>query len=259
MREPQALRRGDPAVTVLALERVGVLYALPEIGTPGSRIDDALELAAALTESSPGKAVAGAWAALEALLFCDTDAADREEGRAVAADRAAALVTAGWPRAELTSLSYDKDLLAGAPRLAYELAPLEGENRERTRRMVAWLLTRPPQPEASYATVAAFARAQALVVAPGPTLGRINRYLRASFRRLYRQRNVVLHGGSTRSIALTATVRTAGPLVGAALDRLAHSYATVNDQPLDLANRAELALRVVDDKDGWGLHELLGI
>ncbi|NUP81435.1 MAG: hypothetical protein HOV96_28245 [Nonomuraea sp.] len=63
---------------------------------------------------------------------------------------------------------------------------------------------------------------------------------------------------STRSIALGATVRTAGPLVGAALDRLAHGHATVDLVPLDLAGRAQLALRVAGDKDGWPLHQLLG-
>ncbi|GLW24370.1 hypothetical protein DI270_024430 [Microbispora triticiradicis] len=64
--------------------------------------------------------------------------------------------------------------------------------------------------------------------------------------------------GSTRSIALPSTVRTAGPLVRAALDRLAHGHAVSGVAPLDMAGRAELALRVVEDADGWGLHELLG-
>ncbi|WP_084957457.1 hypothetical protein [Thermoactinospora rubra] len=256
--EPQEFVRGDPAVSVVSLERVGLLYELPETGTHGSRIDDALELAAALTESSPSKAVAGAWAAIEALLFCDTDEADREEGRAVAADRAAALVAAGWPRAELTTLSYHKQIATSDARLARDLAAVEGDNRERTRRMVDWLAAHPPCPAADLRTVAAFERVRELVARPSPTLNRINRYLRASFRRLYRQRNIVLHGGSTRSVALAATVRTAGPLVGAALDRLAHGYAVAGTAPLDLASRAELALRVVGDRDGWHLHELLG-
>ncbi|MFC4008030.1 hypothetical protein ACFOY2_12415 [Nonomuraea purpurea] len=216
--EPLDFRRGDPAVNVLALERVDALYELPEIGTPGSRIDDALELASALTESSPSKAVAGAWAALEALLFCDTDDADRDEGRAVSADRAAALVTAGWPRAELTALSHDKEILAANSRLAYDLSRIGANNRERARRMADWLRTRPETPSAVPATVAAFERTQELVSNPAEPLGRVNRYLRAGLRRLYRQRNIILHGGSTRSVALAATVRTAGPLVGAALD-----------------------------------------
>jgi hypothetical protein len=37
-------------------------------------------------------------------------------------------------------------------------------------------------------------------------------------------RNVVLHGGSTSSIALDATLRTVAPLVGAGLDRIVHHF-----------------------------------
>ncbi|GIH60367.1 hypothetical protein [Microbispora siamensis] len=257
--EPQDFRRGDPAVTVLSLERVGVLYDLPDTGAHGLRIDDALELAAPLTESSPSTAVAGAWAAVESLLFCDTDDADREEGRAVAADRAAALVTAGWPRAELTALSYDARIREEDPRLRRDLDAVGGNNRERARRMVRWLAAQPVVHVDDPVTTAAIGRMRELVAAPSVTLGRVERYLRGCFRRLYRQRNIVLHGGSTRSVALPSTVRTAGPLVGAALDRLAHGHAVSGIAPLDLAGRAELALRVVDDVDGWGPHELLDV
>ncbi|WP_182881423.1 hypothetical protein [Microbispora sp. H10949] len=256
--DPQDFRRGDPAVTVLSLERVGVLYDLPDSGAHGLRIDDALELAAPLTESSPSTAVAGAWAAIESLLFCDTDEADREEGRAVAADRAAALVTAGWPRAELTALSYDPRIREADPRLRRDLDAIGGNNRERVRRMVRWLAADPVVHVDDPVTTAALGRMRELAAAPSVTLGRVERYLRGCFRRLYRQRNIVLHGGSTRSIALPSTVRTAGPLVGAALDRLAHGHAVSGVAPLDMAGRAELALRVVEDADGWGLHELLG-
>ncbi len=255
--EPQDFRRGDPAVTVLSLERVGVLYDLPDAGAHGLRIDDALELAAPLTESSPSTAVAGAWAAIESLLFCDTDEADREEGRAVAADRAAALVAAGWPRAELTALSYDARIREEDPRLCRDLDVIGGNNRERARRMVRWLTAEPVVRVDDPVTTAALGRMRELVAAPSVTLGRVERYLRGCFRRLYRQRNIVLHGGSTRSIALPSTVRTAGPLVGAALDRLAHGHAVSGVAPLDMAGRAELALRVVEDADGWGPHELL--
>ncbi|MGN9785308.1 hypothetical protein ACTMTF_28025 [Nonomuraea sp. ZG12] len=256
--EPQDFRRGDPAVTVLSLERVGVLYDLPESGTHGLRMDDALELAAPLTESSPSNAVAGAWAALESLLFCDTDEADRDEGRTVSADRAAALVAAGWPRAELTALSYERKIRSADPRLHRDLGAIEGNNRQRAQRLVQWLATKPGRPAGDLTTAAAFERMQELVTEPSITLRRVNNYLRGSFRRLYRQRNIVLHGGSTRSIALAATVRTAGPLVGAALDRLAHGHAVAGAAPLDLASRAELAMRMAGDKDGWRIHDLLG-
>ncbi|GAA4240583.1 hypothetical protein GCM10022254_65820 [Actinomadura meridiana] len=255
---PQEFQRGDPAVTVQSLAKAGVLYDGPVAVAEGSRLDDALELAAPLTGSSPSTAVAGAWAALESLLFCDTDEADREEGRAVAADRAAALVAAGWPRAELTSISHRDGLLGTDARLRAQLDRAGGENRARVEIMVRWLAARPSAPALPPPDLAALDRMRELVARPRPTLGRVNGYLRGALRRLYRQRNIVLHGGSTRSVALRATLRTAGPLVGAALDRIAHGYAATDVAPLDLASRAEVAMRIVDDPDGWNLHELLG-
>lgn len=125
--------------------------------------------------------------------------------------------------------------------------------------LVRWLASRPAVPALDPADVAALNRMCELVARPRPTLGRVNASLRGALRRLYRQRNIVLHGGSTRSVALRASLRTAGPLVGAALDRVAHGYAACDVAPLVLAGRAQLAVRVVDDPDGWGLHELLGI
>ncbi|MFD0901400.1 hypothetical protein [Actinomadura sediminis] len=258
MAQPQELQRGDPAVTVQSLEKAGVLYDGPMAAGDGFRLDDALELAAPLTGSSPSTAVAGAWAALESLLFCDTDERDREEGRAVAADRAAALVAAGWPRAELTSLSYRTALLDVDARLRRELERAGNENRVRVEILVRWLRSRPSLPDLDPADLAVLERMRELVDHPRQALGRVNGYLRGALRRLYRQRNIVLHGGSTRSIALRASLRTAGPLVGAALDRVAHGYAAGGAGPLDLASRAQLAMTVVDDPEGWGLHELLG-
>lgn len=255
--EPQRFRRGDPAVTVLSLERTGALYTT-DVEDEASRIDDALELAAPLTGSSPSSAVAGAWAALESLLFCDTDEADREEGRAVAADRAAATIAAGWPRAELTALSYDKEVLAADARLQRELNRAGAQNQERVRILVGWLSSRPLAPDAAPNTAAAIERMCELIDRPYATLGRVNGYLRGALRRLYRQRNIVLHGGSMRSVALRASLRTAGPLVGASLDRIAHGYTSCDVAPLDLASRAQLAIKLSGDRDGWGLHEMLG-
>lgn len=254
MPRPQEFQRGDPSVTVQSLAKAGVLYDGPAALEDGFRLDDALELAAPLTGSSPSTAVAGAWAALESLLFCDTDETDRQEGRAVAADRAAALVAAGWCRAELTALSHRRELLDADARLRAELERAGTVNRARVEVLLRWLKSGAPSPVPAPADQAALDRMRDLANRPHATLGRVNGYLRGALRRLYRQRNIVLHGGSTRSVALRASLRTAGPLVGAALDRIAHGYASRDVPPLDLAARAQLALRIVEDPDGWRLH-----
>lgn len=159
---------------------------------------------------------------------------------------------------DLIELSYERKIRAADPRLHRDLGAIEGNNRQRAQRLVQWLATKPGRPASDLTATAAFERMQELATAPSITLRRVNGYLRGSFRRLYRQRNIVLHGGSTRSIALAATVRTAGPLVGAALDRLAHGHAVAGAAPLDLASRAELAMRIAGNEDGWRIHDLLG-
>lgn len=87
------VRRG---VWVEALEREDELYDAHSTG----RIDAAIELLSHLQSSSPAAAVAGGWAAIEALL-------SEPDDRAGAADRLAMLVACSYPRAELTALSYD--------------------------------------------------------------------------------------------------------------------------------------------------------
>jgi hypothetical protein len=88
-------------------------------------------------------------------------------------------------------------------------------------------------------------------------LSRVSRYVEISLRRLYRCRNIVLHGGSTGGIALPATLRVTAPLVGAALDRITHADLVARIPPLVLASRAEIALRMVNDDLGPGLCDLI--
>ena len=67
-------------------------------------------------------------------------------------------------------------------------------------------------------------------------------HAQSSIRRLYRQRNLVLHGGRTRGVTLNATLRTVAPLVGAGVDRIVHLYLTAGVDPLQSAARAEYEL-----------------
>ena len=78
-----------------------------------------------------------------------------------------------------------------------------------------------------------------------------------SLRRLYRTRNIVLHGGTTQSVAIHASLRVAAPLVGAGLDRIAHAVLADGEHPLNLAARAQLALKLVDGETGLSAAELL--
>ncbi len=222
-----------------------------------STVDEALEIASALNQGPLAPAIAGGWAALESLLTEARDPDERE--KVVAASRAAALVACSWPRAELTALSYRVREVPGDP-LPGKLAAC-ASNRERAALIADELKRQGGLPLVrSWRTgsdAAAINRMRELLADPRHVLERVRGYLEMSLRRLYRCRNIVLHGGSTGGVALPAALRTTAPLVGAALDRIAHAHLVTGTPPLALASRAETALRMVDDDLGPGLCDLI--
>lgn len=69
---------------------------------------------------------------------------------------------------------------------------------------------------------AALERTHKLLRQPRKTLEDIKLHAADTFTRLYRQRNLVFHWGKIDAVALPASLRTAAPLVGAGMDRIAH-------------------------------------
>jgi hypothetical protein len=256
------LRMPARGARVLSLAAEGQLYVVEaEPQHLGDRrrsaVDEALEIASALNHGPLAPAVAGGWSALESLLTEARDPDERE--RVVAASRAAALVACSWPRAELTALSYCiRHTDSGG--LAERLGQC-ASNRQRATLIAGELAQGRSLPlQRSWrrsSDIAAIVRMRALLADPAQVLGRVRRYVEISLRRLYRSRNIVLHGGSTGGIALQAALRVSAPLVGSALDRLTHADLVAGVPPLVLASRAETALRMVGDEMGPGLCDLI--
>jgi len=238
-------------VYLLSLHRERTLYRI----TGGDLLDSAIELAAPLNRGSRVAAVAGGWAALESLLHHPGDPADRKDGRVIAAVRLAAIVTGSWPRAELTALSYAHR--PGIPDLLARQLALAVSNRMRASTVVAALQAGRRVSVRTAGDAAAAARMASLVAAPRQSLTGVRAAVEGSLRRLYRQRNIVLHGGSTESVALDAALRTAAPLVGAGLDRVAHAYLADGITPLALAATAETSLALAGAQDGPPVTDLL--
>lgn len=198
-------------------------------------VDPAIELLAPLQSSSPAAAVAGGWAAIESLL-------SEPDHRSSAADRLATIVACSFPRAELTMLSYVLEKTESA--VGESLRKVQ-ENRDRAAR-VAEAIVDGSIPEAlNPPEMAAVERMRAILSNPSARLADIQLHAADAFRRLYRQRNLVLHGGKTSAIALRASLRTAAPLVGAGVDRIVHARYVDKLHPLELAARATLALATV--------------
>ena len=89
-------------------------------------------------------------------------------------------------------------------------------------------------------------------------LSDVQEHVATAFRRLYRQRNLVLHWGKTDGVALRASLRTTAPLVGAGIDRIIHAHYVDALSPLQLVARAKMALATVGTTNGPRCIELLG-
>lgn len=194
-------------------------------GPTVGRFEDALELLASVETSTTGASLASIWAALEGLL-----ARPGAEPLPNVADRAADLVTCSLPVAELHMLrdqgeegaTYDSlgDLFSAICDGSWEASSVR--DHAAALRVISM-------------------RDDPLV------LDRVRGYFRDAFRRLYNQRNFVMHGGRMDSIALPAAMRTMPSLVGASVDRIVHALSL--DEP---TNPLNLAARAANELDLYG-------
>jgi hypothetical protein len=233
-------------VGVLALQREDQLFS----ETAASPVDAALELVAPLQDGPTASALAGGWAAIESTLVHPTD-----QENVVAADRLAAIVACSWPRAELTKLAHVHARQA-ADGLSERLNGVQ-ENREKCGLVLDAIRAGDSLAVSDASDRAAVVRMENLVNDPRPVLRDVREHLTKTFRRFCRQRNLLLHGGQVGAVAAQAALRTASPIVGAGMDRLAHAWLVEGLPPLDLAARALLRLDLAGEAGGRALVDLL--
>lgn len=238
-------------VDVHTLSRENALFGqdLPGLSEP---ISSALELLASLETGTPGTAVASGWAAVEALLSTPGAA------NVTAADSLGALVACSISRAELTTISYryakDRD-----DAVAEQLERCEA-NRDRALVMAHAILNGDLGPIEDLSDQAAVVRLEEILTQPRNTLKRVARYAGDAFRRLYRQRNLVLHAAKTESVALQPTLRTVPPLVGAGVDRIVHgALANPPVSSRELVARAFAEIDLAGTDGGVHVVDLLGV
>lgn len=259
------LRTPDRGAAIMSLVSEGQLLAVDAAKTYAAQrhaIDDALELAAPLNTGALAPGISGAWAALEALLT-DAQDTDQAEGKVAAAARAARLTACSWPRAELTALSYQVDVGKKTGQELESRLQAAETNRDRSEIVAEQLRRHHGLPLRRcwrlQSDMAAVARMNNLLADPAKALGQVSGYLEASLRRMYRCRNVIVHGGATRGDVLDSTLRVVAPLVGAALDRLTHAHLVLEIEPLQLATRADVAISMASDQEmGFHVVDLLG-
>lgn len=201
-------------------------------------INAALELLAHLEHSSPSAAVSGGWAAIEGLLSSPNN-------RSTAADNLAILTACSFPRAELTQLSYSLEK-------EYPSQYLELKNAQSNKQrclILAAMIQQDTFPKLCFETdMVSLDRLKKLLTNPKSQLQTIQNEISDSFHRLYRQRNLILHGARLNSVSLMASLRTVSKLTGAGLDRITHSFYTQNTNPLELVAKTKLALATLNEK-----------
>jgi len=107
------------------------------------------------------------------------------------------------------------------------------------------------------ADIAACYRLRPLFSEPRRLLLDLRAHAAESLRRLYRQRNLVLHGGRTEAVALGAALRTASPLVGAGIDRIVHGALVKDLAPLELLAKAEFEIDRAGSEEAPAIVDLL--
>lgn len=234
-------------VEVRALERESRVL---DVSGEANIIDAALELLSSLESGASAPAVSGGWSAIEILLGGPGD-----EDKVSAADRLGTLVACSWPRAELTDLAW-----SWIKQSNYGLAnELQGyaTNRERAAAMAKAIQAGMTPPFVRASDMAAASRMAEAHASPRRLLADVKNHVAESVRRLYRQRNLVMHGGRTDAVALESALRSSAPLVGAGVDRIVHGYLTKGQHPLELLARAQFEIERAGSRSAPELSELL--
>jgi hypothetical protein len=197
----------------------------------------ALELLGVLGRGDPAAAVTASWAALEALLIGPGDSE-----RVVAADRLASIVACVVPRAELADLGRTHMHLDLISELSMRLRSCQTPA-EKANVIAKAILADMDVTVADPSDELALRRMRLILNNPRERLAELRRTASTALRRLYRQRNLVLHWGRMRPVALRPAIRTAAPLIGAGVDRIVSGWLAGGD-PLRLAARAHVELNV---------------
>jgi len=218
-------------VAVHSLDRQRRIFA----ATDATFVDDALELVRPLHDGPAPAAVAGGWAAVEALL---TRPGDRD--KVTCADRLALLVACSFPRAELTRLAYA--CARSVPGALADQLQAASSNRARCEFLMEALERDATLTFGTPSDRLALTQLRRLLAAPYETLRSIQNDATDSLRRLYRTRNLIVHGARTRGVAVGASLRSAAPLVGEGLDRIAHAWIVDAVEPRVLVARTHVRL-----------------
>lgn len=245
--DPITLERDRRGVYVPSLYRADHIYKAKS----SHALDNAIELIGTFDTAPASYAVVAGWSAVESMLIGPGEGDDR----VVAADRMAALVTCAFVRAELTLLAAVHERY-GDDELAARLAKTS-DSRERASAIGHHIALGEALSLRSIEDRCAEARVRQVLKQPSELLEEIRWYTSQSFRRLYRQRNLIVHGGLVSGIAIEATARSTAPILGAGFDRIVHANLDRENSSLALVAQAQDRMGRLEDSPPEYLVDLL--
>ncbi|EHB46419.1 hypothetical protein [Mycolicibacterium vinylchloridicum] len=214
-------------INVRAFERLGHLHDLDTV----DYITNTLALVQAVQTGPPHVAVVNGWAAIESLMVGPADEQD-----VIAARRFALIVAASMLRAELTRLSRSYAANhSGSP--ADEMRACT-ENLDRAKLFQRHLHSNPTL-NLTEMDMLALNRIRPALANPRGEIEKITEILTRELTRLYRKRNMIVHGGQIQEGSLHSLSETLAPLIGAGIDRVVHVGLKYDVPPIEMSAIAE--------------------
>ncbi|RQO41147.1 integrase [Rhodococcus sp. KBW08] len=195
-------------------------------------ITNTLALVQPLRTAAPHIAVMSGWSAIESLMVGPSDGQD-----AIAAKRFSLIVAASMVRAELSWLSRTY-ATTHDDTAAAEMDKCE-RNIDRARLFQMHARANPQIDLQKSVDNLALERIRPALTDPRQEIEKISGILTREFTRLYRKRNMIVHGGHTQESNLHSISETLAPLIGAGIDRVVHVGLTFNVRPIELSAVAE--------------------
>lgn len=211
-------------VKVKSFEKLGRLYELDQ----PEYLSNVLELAQPLHSGAPHLAIVSGWSVIESMLVGPSDEYD-----VVGAGRLALIVAASMLRAELTRLAIKyselhKDDLAARMRACTE-------NIERAKLLQMRLVVEPLPDMGSFVENLAVSRVRNAISDPQSEINKISSIMSRELTRLYRKRNMTVHGGQIGGVNLNSVSELLSPLIGAGIDRIVSVGLRFDVPPIELS------------------------
>ena len=236
-------------INLASFDRLGRLQDL----TTADYLANTLALVEPLQTAAPHIAVMSGWSAIESLLVGPADPED-----IVAARRFSLIIAASLMRAEFTWLAKtctsenddaDSQALDGCQ-----------TNIERAKLFQMLAFTRADLTLTNATDSLALQRVRPALQNPRQEITNIAEIVTREFTRLYRKRNMVVHGGQIHGANLHSISETLTPLIGAGIDRIVHAELQFGVPPIELSAIAEARVDYLSptaSDSGGGVLDLL--